>query len=165
MTTPRDALKTVTLTAGALTFGTSVLRAQYTSSAKLVYPFKVPALGYSYDALEPYIDALTMQIHHDKHHGAYVENLNKALEDADPKIQQMSLDQLLTNLDELPEKVRTAVRNNGGGHCNHSLFWPMLRKNEGGTSSGDVAKAIDDSFGSYSTFQEQFFGCGNEGFW
>jgi superoxide dismutase, Fe-Mn family len=134
MMTRREALKTVALTAGALTFGTTLVRAQYTSSAKLVYPFKVPPLGYSYDALEPYIDALTMQIHHDKHHGAYVENLN----------------------DELPEKVRTAVRNNAGGHYNHSLFWPMLRKNEGGATSGDVAKAIDDSFGSYSTFQQQF---------
>jgi len=156
MMTRREALKTVALTAGALTFGTTLVRAQYTSSAKLVYPFKVPPLGYSYDALEPYIDALTMQIHHDKHHGAYVENLNKALAEADPKIQQMSLDQLLTNLDELPEKVRTAVRNNAGGHYNHSLFWPMLRKNEGGATSGDVAKAIDDSFGIYSTFQQQF---------
>jgi superoxide dismutase, Fe-Mn family len=113
-------------------------------------------LGTPYDALEPYIDALTMQIHHDKHHGAYVENLNKALADADPMIQQTSLDHLLTTLDELPEKIRTAVRNNGGGHYNHSLFWPMLRKNQGGTPSGDVAKAIDDSFGSYSTFQQQF---------
>ncbi len=154
--TRRDALKTVALTAGALTLDPSMLRAQNPPSTKLLYPFKVPDLGYPYDALEPYIDTLTMQIHHDKHHGAYVENLNKALADADPKIQQMSLDQLLTKLDELPEKIRTAVRNNAGGHYNHSLFWLMLRKNEGGTPSGDVAKAIDDSFGSYSTFQQQF---------
>ncbi len=117
MMTRREALKTVALTAGALTFGTTLVRAQYTSSAKLVYPSKVPPLGYSYDALEPYIDALTMQIHHDKHHGAYVENLNKALADADPKIQQMSLDQLLTNLDELPEKVRTG----SSQQCRRSL--------------------------------------------
>ena len=156
MMTRRDALKTVALTTGALAFGASLVRAQQTATEKLVYPFKVPALGYPYNALEPYIDALTMQIHHDKHHGAYVENLNKALADADPKIQQMSLDQLLTNLDELPEKIRTTVRNNAGGHYNHSIFWPMLRKNESGKPTGEVATAIDESFGSYAAFQQQF---------
>jgi Fe-Mn family superoxide dismutase len=156
MMTRRDALKTVALSAGALAFGASLAQAQQTTTEKLVYPFKVPPLGYSYDALEPYIDALTMQIHHDKHHGAYVENLNKALADADPKIQEMSLDQLLTSLDALPEKIRTVVRNNAGGHYNHSLFWPMLKKEQDGKPSGDVAKAIDDSFGSYAAFQQQF---------
>ena len=119
MMTRRDALKTVALTTGALAFGAALADAQQTATEKLVYPFKVPDLGYPYDALEPYIDSLTMQIHHDKHHGAYVMNLNKALEDADPKIQQMSLEQLLTSLDELPEKIRTVVRNNAGGHYNH----------------------------------------------
>jgi Fe-Mn family superoxide dismutase len=156
MMTRRDALKTVALTTGALAFGASLADAQQTATEKLGYPFKVPDLGYPYDALEPYIDSLTMQIHHDKHHGAYVMNLNKALEDADPKIQHMSLEELLTHFDELPEKIRTVVRNNAGGHYNHSLFWPMLKKQEGEKASGDVAKAIDDSFGSYAAFQQQF---------
>ena len=156
MMTRRDALKTVALTTGALAFGASLADAQQTATEKLGYPFKVPDLGYPYDALEPYIDSLTMQIHHDKHHGAYVMNLNKALEDADPKIQHMSLEELLTHFDELPEKIRTVVRNNAGGHYNHSLFWPMLKKEQDDKPSGEVAKAIDDSFGSYVTFQQQF---------
>src|SRR5262249_6698556 len=98
MITRREALKTVALTAGALTLVPSLLRADTAGAAKLTYPYKVPDLGYGYDALEPYIDTMTMQLHHDKHHAAYVSNLNKALETADPKFQQMSLEELLVGL-------------------------------------------------------------------
>jgi Fe-Mn family superoxide dismutase len=97
-----------------------------------------------------------MQIHHDKHHNAYVENLNKALADAPDATKKMTVEELLASLDALPEKIRTTVRNNAGGHYNHSLFWKMLKKNENGKPSGDLAKAIDTSFGSFSTFQEKF---------
>jgi Fe-Mn family superoxide dismutase len=97
-----------------------------------------------------------MQIHHDKHHAAYVENLNKALAGADPKFQQLSLEELLTSLDTLPENVRTTVRNNAGGHFNHSLFWKFLKKNDGGKPTGDLAKAIDTTFGSFTDFQKKF---------
>jgi superoxide dismutase, Fe-Mn family len=144
MMTRRSAIKTVALAAGAISMAPTLARAGTgTANAKLTYPYKVPDLGYPYDALEPYIDTTTMQIHHDKHHAAYVENLNKALADADPKFQQLSLEELLTSLDTLPENIRTAVRNNAGGHYNHSLFWKFLKKNENGKPSGDLAKAID----------------------
>ena len=156
MMTRRDALKTVALTTGALAFGASIAHAQQTATAKLVYPFELTDLGYPYDALEPYIDTLTMQIHHDKHHGAYVMNLNKALEDADPKIQQMSLEQLLTSLDELPEKIRTVVRNNAGGHYNHSLFWPMLKKQEGEKASGMLPRPSTTHSGAMPPFNSNF---------
>jgi superoxide dismutase, Fe-Mn family len=156
MITRRDAIKTVALAAGAITLNPSLLRAEKNASAGQTYPFKVPELGYPYDALEPYIDTQTMQIHHDKHHGAYVENLNKALATADPKFQQQTLNDLLTHLDDLPEQIRTAVRNNGGGHYNHSFFWPMLKKNEDGKPTGELAKAIDDTFGGYPAFQQKF---------
>ena len=152
--TRRDAIKTVALTAGALSLAPSLLRGETTQ--KLTYPYKVPDLGYSYDALEPYIDTLTMHIHHDKHHAAYVENLNKALAGADAQYQQLTLDQLLTGLDQLPETIRTAVRNNAGGHYNHSLFWLMLKKNENGKPSGDLATAIDQTFSSYDEFKKKF---------
>lgn len=157
MMTRRDAIKTVTLAAGAVTLAPSLLRAEQSSPpASLTYPFKLPDLGYPYDALEPYIDARTMQIHHDNHHGAYVENLNKALAGADPQYQKWTLEELLTKLDEVPENIRTAVRNQGGGHYNHSLFWPMLKKNENGKPTGALAKAIDDAFGGYPAFQQKF---------
>jgi Fe-Mn family superoxide dismutase len=158
MMTRREVIKAVALTAGALAVNTPFLRGAATdsSASTLAYPFKLPELGYPYDALEPYIDAQTMQIHHDKHHGAYVENLNKALAQAPESVQKMSLEELLLNLDEVPENIRTAVRNNGGGHYNHSYFWKLLKKNEGGQPSGDLAKAIDGTFGDYPTFQTKF---------
>ena len=117
-------------------------------------PFTVPPLGYAYDALEPYIDAQTMHLHHDKHNADYVANLNKAVAEY-PDLVTMSVEDLLKNLDAVPEKVRTAVRNNGGGHYNHSLFWQML-KQDGGAPSGDLAQAINSAFGSLSAFQEAF---------
>jgi Fe-Mn family superoxide dismutase len=152
MMTRRDAIRTVALTAGALTLAPSLLRGE--NEEKLTYPYKLPDLGYSYDALEPHIDTLTMQIHHDKHHNAYVENLNKALAEADPKFQKMTLEELLTELDQLPEKIRTPVRNNAGGHYNHSLFWLTLKKDEGGKPSGELATAIDKKFTNYDEFKK-----------
>jgi Fe-Mn family superoxide dismutase len=118
-------------------------------------PFTVPPLPYPFDALEPYIDARTMEIHHDKHHAAYVANLNKAVAEF-PELGKKPVEDLLKDLSAVPEKVRTAVRNNGGGHFNHSLFWQMMKKNGGGKPSGELAKAIDEKFGSFSAFKDQF---------
>jgi superoxide dismutase, Fe-Mn family len=158
MMTRREAIRTVALTAGALAVAPSFLSAQNAGStpAHPPGPFKLPELGYAYDALEPYIDAQTMQIHHDKHNAAYVDNLNKAIVEAPAAMQKLSVEELLTGLDKVPEKIRTAVRNNAGGQYNHSLFWKFLKKNEGGKPSGDLAKAMDSSFGSYSGFQDKF---------
>jgi Fe-Mn family superoxide dismutase len=117
--------------------------------------FQVPALPYAFDALEPYIDAKTMEIHHDKHHGAYVTNLNKALE-GNAALQGKSLDDLLRGLDQVPEAIRTAVRNNGGGHWNHSMFWKIMKKGGGGEPKGDVAAAITSAFGSFNDFKIKF---------
>ncbi len=119
-------------------------------------PFTVPPLPYAFDALEPYIDKLTMEIHHDKHHGAYVTNLNKALESA-PALAGKSLEELLANNCAIvPENIRTAVRNNGGGHANHSMFWTIMAANAGGQPSGALADAINSSFGGFAQFKEKF---------
>ena len=118
-------------------------------------PFTLPPLPYPTNALEPSIDAQTMEIHHDKHHAAYVNNLNTALEKA-PGLQNKSLDDLLKNLNAVPEAVRTAVRNNGGGHWNHSMFWQIMSPNGGGTPSGKLADAINKAFGDFEKFKEQF---------
>jgi Fe-Mn family superoxide dismutase len=115
----------------------------------------LPQLPYAFDALEPHIDAQTMQIHHGKHHQAYVNNLNAALEKA-PDIASKPLEALLGKLDAVPEAVRTAVRNNGGGHWNHSLFWELMAPGAGGKPDGALAKAIDAAFGSFDGFQEKF---------
>lgn len=117
--------------------------------------FELPSLPYAFNALEPYIDAQTMEIHHDKHHGAYVKNLNTALE-KHPDLAKKSLEDLVRDPNSLPEDIRTAVRNNGGGHYNHSLFWKMLSPNGGGEPKGDLAKAIGDAFGGFSQFKELF---------
>jgi superoxide dismutase, Fe-Mn family len=121
----------------------------------MTYPFQVPALGYSFDALEPYIDAKTMEIHHDKHHGAYVTNLNKALE-AYPDLQKKDVDELLKDLNAVPEAIRTAVRNNGGGHANHSMFWRWLAPGGAKEPSPAVSAAIVSTFGSLEAFKEKF---------
>ena len=121
--------------------------------------FTLPPLPYSFDALEPHIDAKTMEIHHDKHHGTYVTNLNKALE-GHADLQNKSIDDLLKNLDAIPENIRTAVRNNGGGHWNHSLFWPLMKKGAGGDPKGDLATAINSAFGSFAGFQEKVSAAG-----
>jgi Fe-Mn family superoxide dismutase len=115
--------------------------------------FVLPPLPYAYDALEPHIDAMTMEIHHDKHHSGYVSKLNAALEDY-PDLQDQTVVALLRDLDTIPEDIRTAVRNNGGGHANHSLFWEIMSPNGGGDPSGDLAEAIDDTFGSVGHLQE-----------
>jgi superoxide dismutase, Fe-Mn family len=116
--------------------------------------FELPPLPYPSDALEPYIDKTTMEIHHDKHHGTYVTNLNKALESA-PNLQGKSAEELLAgNLSIVPESIRTAVRNNGGGHVNHTMFWQIMKKG-GGQPSGDVASAIQSAFGSFDSFKEK----------
>jgi Fe-Mn family superoxide dismutase len=114
--------------------------------------FTVPALPYSFDALEPYIDAKTMEIHHDKHHGAYVTNLNKAL-DGQADLQKLSIEELVAHLDRVPENIRTAVRNNGGGHLNHSMFWKIMKKGGGGEPTGAVADAIKAAFGNFADFK------------
>ena len=118
--------------------------------------FTVPQLPYAFAALEPYIDKMTMEIHHDKHHAAYVTNLNKALESA-PNLAGKSLEELLANNCAIvPENIRTAVRNNGGGHSNHSMFWTVMAPNAGGEPSGDLSSAINGAFGSFATFKEKF---------
>jgi Fe-Mn family superoxide dismutase len=117
--------------------------------------FTVPPLPYPFDALEPHIDAKTMEIHHDKHHAAYVTNLNKALE-GHADLQSKSLEDLLKNLDAIPDNIRNAVRNNAGGHWNHSLFWTQLSKGGGGEPKGDLAAGIKSTFGSFADFQTKF---------
>src|SRR5258705_433613 len=118
-------------------------------------PFTLPPLPYAADALEPHIDKMTMEIHHGKHHNAYVTNLNKALESA-PELANKTIDELLANnLAIVPEAIRTAVRNNGGGHWNHSMFWKIMGP-AGGEPTGNVAQAINAAFGSFATFKEKF---------
>jgi len=121
--------------------------------------FTLPALPYRKDALEPHIDARTMEIHHTKHHQAYVNNLNAAVEKA-PELADKSLDDLMRGVNSVPEAVRTAVRNNGGGHWNHSLFWQLMGPGKGGEPSGKLADAIKSSFGEFSKFKEQFAAAG-----
>lgn len=118
-------------------------------------PFTLPALPYAYDALEPHIDARTMEIHHTKHHQAYVNNLNAALEKA-PQLEGKSLDDLMKGINSVPETVRTAVRNNGGGHWNHSMFWEIMGPKKGGEPKGKIADAIKSSFGDFAKLKEQF---------
>lgn len=117
--------------------------------------FELPNLPYAFDALEPHIDAKTMEIHHDKHHATYVAGLNAALE-GKSEFEGKTVEEVIANLDAVPEAVRTAVRNNGGGHANHSLFWESLAANAGGAPTGELAKAIDAKFGSFDAFKEQF---------
>ncbi len=116
--------------------------------------FEVPPLPYDYSALEPHIDTQTMQIHHDKHHAAYVTNLNKALEGA-PELAGKSIGEIVSNLSSVPEKIRQAVINNGGGHYNHTLFWEIMKPKGGGEPKGDLAKAIGAAFGNYEGLREK----------
>jgi Fe-Mn family superoxide dismutase len=117
--------------------------------------FELPPLPYPKDALEPHIDARTMEIHHGKHHATYVTNLNNALANQ-AELQNMNIEQLLRNINQVPESIRTAVRNNGGGHANHTLFWRIMGPNAGGQPSGAVASAIDSTFGSFDSFKTKF---------
>ncbi|MBV2197369.1 superoxide dismutase SodA [Bacillus velezensis] len=116
--------------------------------------YKLPELPYAYDALEPHIDKETMTIHHTKHHNTYVTNLNKAIEGS--ALAEKSVDELVADLNAVPEDIRTAVRNNGGGHANHSLFWTLLSPNGGGEPTGELAEEIKSTFGSFDQFKEKF---------
>jgi len=166
MMTRREALKTTALAGAAVAYTTMATSAnaqmqptpsmtphsESTAPALVPGPFTLPPLPYAYDALEPHIDALTMQIHHDKHHLAYVNNLNKAITGL-ADWQDKSIEDILTHLNDVPEIVRTAVRNNGGGHYNHSLFWQMMKPGGGGAPTGDLASAIDKQFKSFDGFK------------
>ncbi|MGF2617094.1 superoxide dismutase [Rossellomorea vietnamensis] len=121
--------------------------------------FELPQLPYAYDALEPHIDKETMNIHHTKHHNAYVTKLNDALQGNDELLSK-SVEEVVANLDAVPEGARTAVRNNGGGHANHSLFWTILSPNGGGSPEGELASAIESKFGSFEKFKEEFAAAG-----
>ncbi|MGI8556169.1 MAG: superoxide dismutase [Pyrinomonadaceae bacterium] len=129
----------------------------------LKYPFKLPALQYDFDALEPVIDAKTMELHHDKHHQAYVDKLNEAVE-KHKELQDKTLGELLGSLDSVPEDVRSAVRNNGGGHANHSMFWTLMKADGGGKPSGNLADAINSAFGSFDDFKTKFNDAGAKQF-
>jgi len=162
MMTRRQALKKTALAAvacaAASTFDRVVAQPAPAPPAAPAGPFTLPPLPYAYDALEPHIDAQTMQIHHDKHHAAYVANLNKAVAGI-PQFDSFvndSVGDLLKDLNSVPENVRTAVRNNGGGHYNHSLFWQMMKKGGGGEPTAELAKAIGSAFGSFSAFKDNF---------
>jgi Fe-Mn family superoxide dismutase len=119
------------------------------------YPFTLPELPYAYDALEPHIDAQTMEIHHTKHHAAYMNNLNAALEKY-PELQSVEAEDLLRKIDTVPEEIRTVVRNHGGGYVNHNLFWRVMAPNAGGRADGPVGRAIEETFGSFDAFKDQF---------
>jgi Fe-Mn family superoxide dismutase len=119
------------------------------------YPYSLPQLPYPYDVLEPYIDKMTMEIHHTKHHQAYVNNLNSALEKYS-EFHNLELEEILKNLDQLPEEIKTAVRNNGGGHYNHSLFWEIIGPNGGGEPKGKLKEEIEKNFGSFEEFKKLF---------
>ncbi|MDG2014555.1 MAG: superoxide dismutase [Pirellulaceae bacterium] len=116
--------------------------------------YSLPELPYPYDALEPHIDAKTMEIHHSKHHNGYVTKVNNAIAGTD--LESKSIEELVSDLKAVPEAIRGAVRNNGGGHANHSLFWSVMKQGGGGKPTGDLAAAIDDAFGSFDNFKEQF---------
>lgn len=143
----RDVLRMVGAAGAVTVLGTAASGARAAEAT-------LPELGYPKNALEPHIDTMTMEIHHGKHHQGYVNNLNNALADH-PQLQQMPLDKLLADLDSVPESIRTAVRNNGGGHLNHSLFWRMMTPG-GKQDRGAVGQAIDSTFGSFDNFKQAF---------
>jgi Fe-Mn family superoxide dismutase len=157
MMTRRNALKTTTLAAAACASAPSLNFAQQAASTQgtpPAGPFTLPPLPFAVDALEPHIDARTMEIHHGKHHAAYVANLNKAI-GGEPRLGVLTVGEIIRDLDKVPEKIRTAVRNNGGGHFNHDLFWKMLKPGGGGQPTHELAKAIDKDFGGFSAFKEK----------
>lgn len=117
--------------------------------------YTLPDLPYAFDALEPYIDEETMHLHHDKHHNTYVTNLNAAIE-KHPELGEKTIEELLSDMDAVPTDIKTAVRNNGGGHANHSFFWKIMAPNAGGEPTGAIKEAIDEAFGDFTTFKEEF---------
>lgn len=159
--TRRDALKT--LGAGALVVGAGGMAASATAAptkkmaTETRAPFQLPKLDYAYDALEPHIDARTMEIHHTKHHQAYITNANNALKNQSA-LEGKSAEELVKNLDALPGEVRTALRNNVGGHLNHAHFWKVIGPKAGGAPRGEIASAIDRAFGSFDKFKTEFAG-------
>src|SRR6266851_7845629 len=158
MMTRRQALKTAALASAACATISSVrvcAEPAESTAAAPAGPLKVPPLPYAFDALEPYIDARTMEIHHDKHHAAYVTNLNKAVAEF-PDLGNKKIEDLVKDLNVVPEKIRTAVRNQGGGHYNHSLFWRMMKKDGGGEPKAELAKTIEASFGNFADFKTKF---------
>lgn len=155
MMTRRQALKTTTIVSLAAATVPGVV-AQTPAPAAATTAFTLPSLPYAFDALEPHIDARTMEIHHDRHHKAYVDNLNKAVAGIPSVSGNVTIESLLQNLGSIPENVRPAVRNNGGGHFNHSLFWQMMAKNGGGEPKAELAKAIESSFGNFTDFKTKF---------
>ena len=155
MMTRRQALKTTALAATVSAVVPAAFAQPAPTAAAPSGPFTLPGLPYAFDALEPHIDARTMEIHHDRHHKTYVDNLNKAIADA-PELAKKSVEDLLKDLNSVPEKIRTAVRNSGGGHFNHSLFWQMMKKGGGGEPKSELAKAIDKSFGNFADFKTKF---------
>ena len=158
MMTRRDALQKTALAAGALVVATVPAPLQVQGAAQApAGPFKLPPLPYGFDALEPHIDARTMEIHHDRHHQTYVTNLNKAIA-GQATWEAKGIEAIVRQIDDVPESIRTAVRNSGGGHYNHTLFWQMMKKNGGGQPKGDLAKAVDKAFGGFDKFKEEFSG-------
>lgn len=155
MMTRRQALKTTALASAALAAALPGATAQPAPAAATPSgPFTLPPLPYAFDALEPHIDALTMQVHHGKHHAGYVANLNKAIAKV-PSIYSPSVEKLIRHLDTVPEEIRTDVRNQGGGHYNHTLFWQMLKR-DGGEPKGEMMTALEKRFGSYTGFKDAF---------
>jgi Fe-Mn family superoxide dismutase len=160
MMTRREAIRTATLATAACATILPALADDNAAPAaaapaQTTGPFTLPALPYAYDALEPHIDERTMRIHHDKHHQAYVTNLNKALA-GHPELADWTIEDLMLKLHDVPENIRTAVQNNGGGHYNHSLFWQMMRPGGGPDPYGDLAVAINKQYGDYAGFKQQF---------
>ena len=151
MMTRRQALQITALAAASV----AAFPSAQAQPAAPTGPFKLPPLPYAFDALEPHIDARTMEIHHDKHHAAYVTNLNKALVGHD-NLAGKSIDDLVRGFAQVPEAIRPAVRNAGGGHANHALFWQMMKKNGGGEPKGALGQALEKKFGTYDKFKEEF---------
>jgi len=155
MMTRRQALKSTAVASLAAAALPGAI-AQTPPAAAQPAPFSLPALPYAFDALEPHIDARTMEIHHGKHHKAYVDNLNKAMASRPIVGGNLTIEGLLQNLEPLPDNIRSAVRNNGGGHYNHSLFWQLMKKNGGGEPKAELAKAIEAGFGNFADFKTKF---------
>jgi len=160
MITRRQAIQSIALTTGALALSRHESFAQAAAAAPAAEGvFKLPQLGYDYDALEPYIDAETMKIHHDKHHAAYLAKLNEAVAKA-PGWEKKTIEEILISLATAPKELQTALRNHGGGHANHALFWQTLKKDEKGEPKGELAKAIEKTFGGLDKFKELFAAAG-----
>jgi superoxide dismutase, Fe-Mn family len=148
-------------TTGILLGVTAPSEADQISITSTTDTFTLQPLAYAYNALEPHIDEKTMKFHHDKHHGAYVKNLNAAVNKY-PQLKNKTVEQLLTNLDKLPKDIQTAVRNNGGGHLNHTMYWQIMGPKAGGVPTGAIATAIKTEFGSFDTFKTQFVEMGTK---